>query len=465
MRWQSVGGLAALTIVFLAAGYVLLWGARGFAGRRDAIRLGGFAYLLGVAAVTLVETELLVLGAPPSVPVVLGIVAAFGVVAMLARLVRRPPRPSVAFREREPFRLAGLGVAALVAAYLVDFLRAARLQSVYNFREWDAWSSWVTKAKSFYVFGGLDDRVYPTLFLPGYPILVPVLSATGFYFMGAPDTTFLHVQYLLLLVGFVLAVAGMLRPAVPLVVLWPFLLLVVLAPAVAYHAVSPQADLTMDYFFAGGGLCLVVWLSRREPWLLVCGAVLLAAAMSTKRESYLFAGALLVGLLVVTARQARRAWPRLALVVGLAALASVPWVLWRSHHQLGGQLQGTSTAELGSRLAPAARSVAEIIFGTGFWSLAVPAALAAALLALVAGRGSHAAVVYLVTLVISYGGMVAILAIGIDYTLGAHSDQNPIPRAAGALALLSVALGPALLAELFGGRDDRGSRPGQVGSG
>src|SRR5581483_900428 len=212
-------GLVALNALFLVAGCGVLFAIRGWRSWSELLRLAGLAYLLGVAAVTLIETWALVAGASAHVAVVLAIslgTAAAGLGAG-AVLGRRPPRTLLLAepRRREPFLWLGVLGAGLVGLWLAAFLRVAQGQGL---SEYDAWAFWTTKAKAIYFFGQLDPTVFTTVYNPSYPILVPALEAMDFHFMGAPDTTLLHVQFWALLAGFVFAVAGLLRPRVPLAI-------------------------------------------------------------------------------------------------------------------------------------------------------------------------------------------------------------------------------------------------------
>jgi hypothetical protein len=447
---QSLAGLLALNALFAVAGASVVWALGGAATWPDLIRLGGVAYLLGLAAVVTLCTFVLVLGGPVDVSVIaavaLGTAAAAGVAG--ARFGRRrptgAPRASSKSR-REPFRLVGLGCAALTVLYLANLFRAARLQSQFTFFEWDVWNSWTTKAKSFYFFDGLDPDVYGTFFMSGYPIFVPTLEAMAFHFMGTPDTTTLHVQFWLLVVGFVAAVGGLLRPAVPLMLVWPFLLLFVLLPELNRHGLAPQADATLDVLFAVGALLVALWITRREPWLLGSAAILFAGAASAKREGLLLVAALLAGALAATWRDRRGTWPPLVAVGAATVLVALPWELWRRAHDLPGQLSDSS-AEVGlDRLGAAAGSVAQILFDYDLWLVTAPLGVIAAGLALTTGD-RRVGVLYAVTAAIVAAGFAWVLAAGVEYTVGAHTDENPIPRASGALALLTIALAPLMLA-------------------
>ena len=449
MTAQSLLGLLALNVLFLVVGSVMVWALRGDDAWGELVRLAGLAYLAGAATVVTLCSFALVLGTGVGVLAVAAVAAGVAAAAVAAgrALGRtlparvRGPGPS----GREPFRLVGLAAAGLTVLYLANFFRAARLQTQFTFAEWDVWNSWTTKAKSFYLFGGLDETVYATFFMPGYPIFVPTLEAIAFHFMGAPDTTTLHLQFWLLLVGFVAAVAGLLRPAVPLVVVWPFLLLLVLLPELNVHVIAPQADFTLDFLFATASLLVALWVVRREPWLLATATLLLAGAVTTKREGLLLVGARVVAALAATWRESRRAWPPLALAGAGALLATVPWEVWRRANALPGQLSDSSV-ELGlERLDAAAAAVLQILFDYDRWLVTAPLGLIAAALVLLRGDRRLGAL-YLVTTALVAAGLAWVLAAGVEYTVGADTDENPIPRASGALALLTIALAPLMLA-------------------
>ncbi len=436
----------ALNVLCLLVGLAMLFAIRGLGDSVELLRLGGLAYLAGIAALTLLAIALLVLGAPVGVGLIVGIAVVLGGVSVGwgIRTGRARPariRPAMGLRKAA---VPGLLCLVGVLAFLAAALRAARLQSLFVTSEWDAWSIWTTKAKAIYLLGGLDPHAFRTFFQPGYPLFVPTLEAMDFHFMGSADTTALHLQFWLLLAGFVWAVGGLLRPRVPHILIWPFVLLLFSTIQLKGLALSPQADFPLAELFGAAGLCIGLWVVRREAWLLAAGGLLLAAAMETKREGYLFAGALLLGALAGSARTTRHSWPRLAAVFALAFAATLPWEIWRRIHDLAGPLQGSSSAGSGARLGPALSSVAQILLDTHFWSVIVPLGLAAALLVLLRG-GRRLPVLYLTTLLAAYAGMTWVLSAGVDFSLGPESGQNPIPRAAGAIALFTVALTPLML--------------------
>ena len=243
----------------------------------------GLAYLFGLAVVSVLLVVELVLGVPFGAATV--VVTAFGVAAgglVAGACASRVPAGSACACTARWAGLIALG-AALMIVFLEAVFRAGRLAGLF---EWDAMSFWVPKAKVIYSLGGLDERFF--LEIPGqsYPPLVPGLQASAFSFMGSADVVTVHVLFWFPLAGFVAAVAGLLAPRVPALLLWPGLLLVVLTPEVV-ASLSPQADLLLDYFIALAALLMALWLLERWAWQLVLAATFLSAAMLTKREGYL----------------------------------------------------------------------------------------------------------------------------------------------------------------------------------
>jgi hypothetical protein len=297
-----------------------------------------------------------------------------------------------------------------------------------------------------YGLGGLDRDLIASIPGPPYPLLIPTLQAIDFHFMGRADTTTLHVQYAFLLAGFVFAVLSLLRPRVPLALAWPFLALMLVMPDFDFRMLNPQADLPLDYFFVCAALCVGLWLMRRDGWLLAVSGVFLAAVLNSKREGQMLTAILVAAALVATLRVWRWAWPRLVASAAGAYLFALPWRIWLDSHRIGGEWEEASWSgmlhHLG-RIPPALRVVAELLFDWNLWLLAVPLAVAAALLLLVRRR-EPLVILYLAVLALGFAGMTwiywAFTRLPID-----KSDQTPVPRVIGALILLSIAFAPLML--------------------
>ena len=96
MSAQSLAGLVALNVLFLASGLAVLWLVRGWEIWSDVARLAGLTYLVGVVVLGSLWTMLLIVGVPFSLGLVLG---TFGIVIAVASLAARrrgrtvPARP------------------------------------------------------------------------------------------------------------------------------------------------------------------------------------------------------------------------------------------------------------------------------------------------------------------------------------------------------------------------------------
>jgi hypothetical protein len=444
---RSLVGVFALNLVFLVAGSGVLWAIRGWRNWTEYVRLVGFAYLLGVGVEGVLATLVLVAGGGVGVAFVL--VSAALVTAAAVGFASWRGRAEPVWRSSEPRRepavLLGIGMAVLALVALEALFRVARLQGVAG---WDGWAFWTPKAESVYRFNGLNADDLRTFFAPMYPMLVPALQAMDFHFMGSVDTVTLAVQYWFLLVGFVLSLAGLLRPYVPLWLLWPFLALLCVMPELDGRALHTMGDLPLDYFFVTSALCLALWLIDREPWLLASFGILLAAALAIKREGQMLAACLVVAALLATWRE-RRVWLPIVGAAAAAYLVNLPWRIWWSAHDFPSDAPPLGLRELPShadRAWPGFRQVVDLLFSYDMWLLAVPLAILAACL-LLTRRRYELPILYLLTTVFGVAGFTWIVWSFPEFGLTLHDVRpTPIPRAIGALVLLAVAFTPLLLA-------------------
>ena len=221
---------------------------------------------------------------------------------------------------------------------------------------------------------------------------MPALEASAFHFMGSADAVTLHVQFWFFACGFAAAVAGLLAPRVSPYALWPCLVLVLVTPRVVGRNLDPQADFLLDYFFALAALLVALWLVEREPWLLATASVFLAAAAMTKREGQLLVACIVVAGAVASWRQWRYAWPRLALVAGVAVAALVPWRIWFSSRDLTESSPRRAALALFHNLDrgwPAFQSAVTTLFDYDLWLVVVPLVGVGVILAFLAGARDH----------------------------------------------------------------------------
>jgi hypothetical protein len=443
---HAISGLLALNVWFLAVGAAVLFGLRGWSSWGEVVRLGGFAYILGVASLGIAWVWELAAGLPLGLPTMIATGIVIGGLAIAAGYVvgRRLPAPP---RRRPSPRVALLVAvfAALTAVYFEALFRAGRLASL---NEFDAWDFWVPKAKAIYYFGGFDREFFSVLSNPSYPPLVPTIDAAAFHSMGAPDVITLHLQFWFLLLGFVTALLGLLHGRAPAYFVWPPVLLFLVAPHVLGYALQALADFVLDEFFAVAALCLALWLLERRNWQLSAAAILLAAATLTKQEALLYGASAIVAALAVTWPRRRADWPKLLAVGIVAAVATVPWrvlLAGRNVPLARPEAGGTGLFAHLDRAWPSLRLALTTVFDFNIWLVTAPLTLVAVALAFAAGARRLPAYVLLLY-VFAIGGFTWATWAYPSFPITRNPAVNPIVRLTGEAALLAPALVPLLLA-------------------
>lgn len=445
MTIRALLGLLVLNALYLGVGSSLVWALRGWRSWAEFVRFAGLAYLLGVAALGVVWTVLLVLGAPFSgwtIGATCVVISGIGL-GVGWRLGRG--RPSLgAFPRLTRLSLVSAAGIALTAVLLEALFRAARLHGLDAF---DAWAFWIPKAKAIYEHGGFDEQLFTQLPGPTYPPLVPLVDAAAFHAMGSADVVTLHVQYWFFTVGFAAAVVGLLWRRVPAWILWPFLLFVLAAPRMSVRLVTPQADFLLQFLFCTAVVLAALWLLERSSWHLVAMTVLLGGAVLTKREGTLLAAILLVALAVASLDRWRFAWPRLALSLAAVAAVGVPWRLWYRDRGIGGEAPSDLDADLG-RAWDALRLSAEVFFDTSLWSILAFLAVATVVLAAAWGSRRLALLYGLVLVLIVLGGAWITVAYP-ELPVTADEALNPIVRYTASAVLVGGVVAPLLLADVW----------------
>ncbi len=465
MTGHALAGIAGLNALYLVAGLAFLWLVRGAGDWIDAVRLLGLAYLVGVVVTGSLWTLLLIAGVPFSLGLVVGLPTALTVAFVVAARMRGRSLPRGGRLEGgSQLVVTAIGVAAS-GLLLEAMFRTARLAGLYEF---DGWSFWVPKAKAIYEFGGLDEGFFTSLPGAAYPPLVPTLDAAAFHAMGSADVVTLHVQYWLFGVGLVWALAGLLAERVGAWILWPFMVLLLLAPRLGRRLQIVEADMFLDILFAVAAVLVLYWILDRQRWRLVVATTLLCGMVLTKREGLLLFAVLLAASLVATAREWRIAWPALGVSAAVVVATAIPWRIWYVTHDVGGEgptdgfVQGDRLEVLG----PAVRRVLDVLWDVGYWNVVVPVAAGALVLAALARVGRT---------VVFFATLLAFLVLGAIWATWVFSltgegyvvGGNFVIRFLGSAALLCVAAAPLLLSavwdEVGGARDRREGRPRRVG--
>jgi hypothetical protein len=438
-----IAGLVALNFVLLVVGIAVLYALRGLRSWGETLRLLGLAYMLGVAVTGVVFVFELVVGVPLSLPVILATEAALAAAPLVLGYRLGRPRPGGRIVLR-PIAWASVLFGGLFVVYAEALFRSGRLAGLY---EYDGWAFWVPKAKAIYYFGGLDRQFFSQLPGPSYPPLVPAFEAAAFRFMGGPDVVTLHLQFWFFLVGFVASVAGVLSGRVRALFLWPPLLLLLVSPHVLRYALQAEGDFLLDELLALGALLVSLWLVDQQGWRLLGAAVLLGAAMSTKREGYLIAACIMLAALLVCWPRRRATWPALVGCGVVAVALTIPWRVLLAVRDLPGggpEAGGTGLFDHLDRAWPSLRLALSTLFDFDIWLLVAPLALAAIVIGLVADQGRPAA----------YALLLFVFAIAaFTWTTWAfptlpitkNGALNPMPRFTGALTFAATVLVPSLL--------------------
>ena len=443
MSAHSLAGLAGLNALYLTAGATFLWLVRGATDWIDGARLLGLAYVVGVALTGSLWTLLLIAGVPFSLGLALGLPVALTAGFAVAGRVRRRPLPRGA-RLEGGWQLVVTAVGIAASGLLLEaLLRPARLSGLYEF---DGWSFWVPKAKAIYELGGLDEGFFTTLPGAAYPPLVPTLDAAAFHAMGSADVVTLHVQYWLFGVGLVWALAGLLAERVPAWILWPFVVLLLLAPRLGRRLQIAEADLFLDILFVLAAVLLLYWVLDRQRWRLVVATALMCGMVLTKREGLLLFAVLLAASLISSAREWRSAWPALGLSAAFVVATAIPWRIWyvTNHVEGEGPSDGFVQGDRFDLLWPSVRRVLDVLWDVGYWNVVVFAAAGALVLAALARVGKMAVFLGTLLVLVVLGGIWATWVFsltGEGYVVGG----NFVIRFLGSAALLCVAAAPLLL--------------------
>jgi hypothetical protein len=279
--------------------------------------------------------------------------------------------------------------------------------------------------------------------------------------MGRLDTMVIHVQFWLLLVGFLVAAYELLHDRVPQSLLWPSLLLVGTAPALAENLTSAYGDAPVAFFFALAAIAgwrYLVTGERRSLWFMGLSA---GAAVATKPEGSPFVLGLFL-LLIVFSLARRRPLAPLIWPAAWCLVSIVPWRIWISDHgirsstPIGKGLDPGYLVDRFDRVWPSVRTIVEKSFD-GDWLAIVPIALVAGL-ALLAWRRSWLAPVFV-------AGLLAIVFLSL---LWAYWVQRPglhyllstsASRTVTSLVVVAGIFIPIIGAELLRARRERPPAP------
>jgi hypothetical protein len=321
---MRVAALLAANVLMLGAGLGLLPLLGVARSWRELVARSGLAYLCGILVAAIVAANLALVHVSFGW-IGLALLATLSLVVGGLRL-RGTERP--AFRRPAWTALAGT---AVLAALLVEYWQAFIVAPL---NRYDAWAIWALKGHALYAFGWADPAVFAGTDYRfanlDYPILLPSLEAIDFRAMGAFDTRVLHLQFLLLLVAALAALAALLRDRVPPLLLWLSLIAIALAPAVFDQLLTAYADVPLALVFAVGVAAAGRWVVTDERWSLAVATLCFGGALLTKNEGSLFVLTVFVALLLVAARR----WRALAVAAAVDVALLLPWKVYVRVHDI-----------------------------------------------------------------------------------------------------------------------------------
>jgi hypothetical protein len=449
-------GFVAVHAVLVVPGMALLYGT-GLVNRiRDLPAAIGPAYLFGVAAVMVAMIALLVIGLNGRLPM-------FGAVVAAMTVVLAAPRALAAFRGRRigsaveespergepPGRGETWGWWIAVLALVLFFGIGA---SAYDRLPigGDAATIWTFKSIAFFHLGGELNGVF-TGANPGparldYPILQPLLESIFYRTMGGEHLQRFHTALWLLYAAFVWTAGWLLRRrGLPrLAVIGP-LFAIAVAPAAAKFLASGYADMTVALFAGAGALCIGIWLDGGPGRFGLLGGLMLAAAANSKNEGQLAAVAVVLAAASVVAFSREHRWRDWLGMAGVTAAGSLPWVLWRSSHDLEnvdarGLFESLDWNLLTDRIDRLGTTLGDLLLRLatqGNWTWLVPTFLALAGICLVKRTARPVAAFYLSAGVLMFLGLTWVYWTGhpeIAYWLFSSAERT----VAGVVAIAAV---------------------------
>ena len=344
-----VGGVVALNAVLTAVGYCVLAAPLRGATARVRASYAGVALLLGTALVFVVLSVAAPLGARTGLLAFgiscalvcgagLGLRALRSVDVSAHSLAAEPPRSRL---EDALMTAAAFALAALLLVAVVGGFRSAAWLD-------DTWYFWLPKGRALDLVG-LDPTLWRfdprlqvsfggggeilTFIRPDNPLWWSILLNTVMRFVGSIDLRAVNAEMAFLLVGFTGAAARLLWGRVRTVVLLPALLVLVSAPELLRQAQGGAADVPLAFFAALAVLGAAGWLVERDAFALLLVFAFAAAALAIKTEG-LVEVVVFLAIISVAGWRARRALVPLWLVAAAAFATLVPWLAWRSWHDV-----------------------------------------------------------------------------------------------------------------------------------
>jgi hypothetical protein len=330
-------GLAVLAILALGAA-ALPWLTRlGLA--LTGLEAAALSWLLGAALVSTALLWLSAMGVPLNAAVgglsVLALPA--GVWGLLSW--QRRARPAAAVVSAAPPNRRQRVVQRLLLIFIVTQVLAALLLAVGRpLVVWDSWANWGLKARLIYLEQGVTPALYaePTRLIthPDYPLLLPLLQAWLYAWVGAADDRWAGLPVVLFYGATLVAVHGGLRRlGVP--ASWALTAVAVIAclPDLATLTGAAYADPIVAGLAAVAVVCLLHYAKEGAAGSLALVGLTAGLLPWAKREGLLLGLTLIGAAMLLTMRPHSGHWARGAVQVAAACLLPMlvlagPWYVF-----------------------------------------------------------------------------------------------------------------------------------------
>lgn len=343
---------ARLLLLVVGLGSILLWGwlvllaARFLGHSTHGAEAWALAWALGAGVVALGMTALNGLGL--ALPQQIGLLTVVGVVLGAAQLSRRTRHPSrrarpgssggtqAAVRRRRD-RVPGQALSLILLGLFLFQLGVVVLLAVGQpLRVWDSWVTWGMKARVIFLEGGIAPAAFAdpsrAITLPAYPLLVPLVEAWLFGWMGSLDDRLVGVVSVLWYLALGGVTYGTLRHLqVSRLYALTVTAVLLLVPGVATWAGTVMADVPLAVYTIITAVCLVRWIDGERPGVLFVAAVAAACMVWTKREGAILLACLLVVSVLLRVRS-RRTWLSVLALGAAGLLVAIPWAWWTGRH-------------------------------------------------------------------------------------------------------------------------------------
>jgi hypothetical protein len=327
--------LALAVAIILALGYGALMCIARFGYRPSGVESAALSWVLGAGLTSIGMLWIGAIGGSLRVQVAVVTLLALGGLVLKAIFGPFVPFKEQASRDRrQEIRTSSAIQSFLIPGILLTMLA---LQIVYitlvavgkPLDIWDSWVTWAMKARTIFLDGSISPAVYAdssrAITHLDYPLLLPLIEAWLFSWLGAPDDRLVGVFAVL----FYLALAGVCYSAVRRWGgTWRFALgaavVAVSLPQLPQVSSIVFADVPLATFVTIAAIYLIEWLERGSR-----GALIIAAAAGglmpwTKREGLVLLVVICLALLLA-GRGARRAWLGVGGLLLGAGILSGPW--------------------------------------------------------------------------------------------------------------------------------------------